>query len=62
MCIFTIEDKNITIDDIRQKDFRGSFLRKYSSNIDKFKEMRDSGVPDDDITKVLRHDNIDELQ
>ena len=39
-----------------------SFFKKYLNDIDKYTEMLDLGEPTDEITKALRHDDVDSLQ
>ncbi|KAK8872183.1 hypothetical protein M9Y10_007947 [Tritrichomonas musculus] len=52
-----------------EKDLRNcgslnySFIKSFlPDRIDEYKKMRDSGEPDDEITKALRNDDVDTLQ
>ena len=65
-CPELMEIKHMQLDIIRRKInsvINNAFFSKYfPSDPSKFKEMRDSGEPDDKLTLAIRHDDVDELK
>ena len=60
-----VEMKNFDYNAERKRfsNQRDVFFRKYfPDKIDEYKKMLDSGEPDDEITKLIRHDNVDGFQ
>ena len=46
----------------KYQNYDESFFENYLTNIDKYVEMLANGEPDDELTKALRHDDVDLLQ
>lgn len=61
--LFEKNKNNENFYDIQIDPESATFLKKYfPSNIEEYKKMRDSGIPQDDISKAIYIDDVDTLQ